>query len=267
MFYWKRIFATIFVPLFFAGIGVAAWRFSRDSIQHQPQYHLDADQIRISPAPDWISQDFVKKVLDASGLTDRSSLFDDSLSKKLSQAFAADPWVESVERVEIRYPAGADIRLTYRKPVAFVELPSQELLPIDRNGILLSTYYFAGLTPEDRSVYPRIQGLKSFPQGEVGFSWGDPLVHDTARFIDSLSDIFVKTKLKKVRPVTEKTATGNRCKYQLSTDKGATVLWGTFEPDQAIIETKRKRLLDILDMYKSLDNVPDNFLPLDLSVE
>lgn len=267
MFSWKKILATILVPLFFAGIGVAAWRFNRNSIRHQPQYILAADRIHVSKPPDWIPDDFIEKALETSGLTNNASLFEDSLPKKLSQIFAADPWVESVERVEIRYPSGADVRLIYRKPVAFVELPSRELLPVDRNGVLLPTNYFAGLTPEERSAYPRIQGLKSLPQGEVGFSWGDPLVHDVARFADALGDLFLKTKLTRIQPIVEKTAMGNLCKYRLLTDKNAMVLWGKFESDPVMIETKKKRLFDILDMYKSLDHVPDNFLPLDLSVE
>jgi hypothetical protein len=261
----KLFFSVIFITLVLAGFISAGWFFVRKQIVYRSEYRLSADRIQITVPPPWVPHNFVAEVLQSSGLDTSATLFDTSLPQKLSQAFSASPWVEEVRQVQTRYPSGAEVQLVYRVPMALVEMPSQGLYPVDRNGILLPTDYFISVAPEEKENYPRITGIRSAPLGVAGTLWGDPLVHAAAQLAGLLADVSQKLGLVKIIPSHEATPTGHRIICRLQTNSETEIIWGRFELNDPKNISKKKRLLEIAELYHSLDNVPAQFQPIDLS--
>jgi hypothetical protein len=183
---------------------------------------------------------------------------EDGLSEKLAKAFVADPWVESVVRVELRFPSGADVTLIYRRPIAVVEV-AQGLLPIDPNGVLLRTDYFIHIAPEKKNDYLRISSIRSTPLGGVGTAWGDPLVHASAQLAALLEDIAKTCGVTAILPVVEKTPKETRTVFRMKTAAGTEILWGRFDADDPKNDARKERLLELVKLYGSLDMVPPSF--------
>ncbi|MCL2006365.1 MAG: hypothetical protein FWG73_09460 [Planctomycetaceae bacterium] len=241
----------------FAGLGVLGWYFVKDKIGNQPEYRLNAEKITVPTPPDWVPERFVENVLRNSGLNRTGSLLDKALPQKLADAFAADPWVESVEHVTPRYPSGADIQLSYRVPVALVEVRQRGVLPVDRFGVVLPTEYLTNVTAERLDSYLIIQGVQSIPIGLAGTPWGDPLVQTAAQLAHVLTDIAEPLKLAKIIPTMEEMPTGVRIVCNLQTAAGTEFHWGAFVADESIVEAKKKKLWNLREQFQSLDSVHD----------
>jgi hypothetical protein len=255
------------VVFLFAGLGIGGWFVTKEKINQQPEYQLAADKITVPERPPWVPDDFVKNVLHASGLDTDGSLFDKEIMRKLLQAFAADAWVEEVQRVELRYPSGAAVQLAYRSPIALVEVNGKGAFPVDRNGVLLPTDFFLNLSPEKRDDFLKIQNIRSMPLGAAGTLWGDTLVPEAAGLAAFLSDIAEKLNLHSIIPTSQATPAGNRVICSIKTKKGTEILWGRYEKDNPKNEVRKKILLEYATMYQSLDDVPKNFQPIDLTKE
>ena len=250
----RTFFGPVLVFTVFGVLGVLGWSFVRNLLPERTEYRLSAAHVRISDAPPWIPADFVDSVLQDSGLTS-ASLLEPSLPEKLARAFAADSWVERVVRVELHFPSGANVTLVYRSPVALIEV-AQGLLPVDSNGVLLRTDYFVHIAPEKADDYPRVVGIRSTPLGGVGTTWGDPIVHATAQLAVLLEGVGVATIL----PTVEKTPTGARAVFRLKTAAGTEFPWGRFDADDPRNDMRKKRLLELAQLYGSLDKVPPSLL-------
>ena len=262
----------VLVLAVFAGFGTLGWYFAKDRIRSQDQYRLSADKITVSPfpPPDWVSDRFVEEVLETSGLNRAGALLDNTLPLKLTEAFAAYPWVAEVEQVLPQYPSGAKVKLSYREPVALVEIPQRGLFPVDSSGVLLPAEYLKYLSDTNsdrRNQHFFIQGIPSMPRGLAGTPWGDPLVQAAAQLAAELSDIAEPLKLVQIIPAVEATPGGARIVCRLKTAGGTEVYWGSFASDDPKTETKKKRLLNLHEQFRSLDNVPAQFRPIDLSKE
>lgn len=260
----KRTAAALFFVLtVFVALGAGARFWIGDRLEEQDVYRLSAAKIEVSEAPPWVSSDFVEGALRSSGLDVSGSLLDSNLSQKLFQAFTAEPWVESVERVEIRFPSGAEVGLTYRRPVALVELPSRGLFPVDHNGVLLPTDYFINVAPEKKADYPRIRGVRSMPLGTVGTPWGDPLVHAAAQLAGELGEVVHEAEIAQILPVQE----NGRISCRLRTAGETDILWGPFDKADPKNIDKIEHLRQLVENDRSPDDVPNNFKPIDLTKE
>jgi len=256
----RTLIGLILVLAIFAGLGALGWHFVKDKIQHKPEYRLNAENITVSPPPDWVPERFVEDVLQSSGLNRTGSLLDATLPQRLTEAFAAHPWVERVEQVIPRHPSGADVRLAYRVPVAFVEVSQRGVFLVDRNGVLLPPEHLSD--SERRSEYLTIRGIQSMPLGSVGTPWGNPIVQTAAQLSAALTDIVKPLNLAQIAPITEETLGGTRIAWQLRTVAGTEIHWGTFSPNDPRTEAKIRRLRDLREQFRSLDNVPATFRDL-----
>ena len=266
----RTLIGIIVVLAIFAGLGLIGWHAVRERIRSKQEYLLSADKIMVSPAPDWVSDRFVEDVLRSSGLS-RTSLLDRALPQKLTEAFTAYPWVEKVEYVVPRYPSGAEIKLSYRVPAALVETPQRGLVPVDRNGIVLPLEYLSNAVSDRRNEHLIVQEIQSMPLGSVGTPWGDPLVQTAAQLAAALTDDVHTAEtmtLKWIIPTSETVPGGTRIVCRLKTAAGTEIHWGPFVPNDPKLESKKKKLWDVYEQFRqSLDNVPDNFRPIDLSRE
>jgi len=256
----RTLIGLFLVLTIFAGLGILGWYLVKERVRHQPEYRLVADNITVSPPPGWIPDRFVEDVLQNSGLNRTSSLLDKTLPQKLTEAFAAHPWVERVEQVVPRYPSGADVRLVYRVPTAFVVVSQRGIFLVDRNGILLPPESLSDTTADRQ--YLIIYGIQSTPLGSAGTPWGDPMVHTAARLATALTDIAEPLNVAKIIPATETTPNGTRIVCRLRTAAGTEIHWGTFSLDDPKTETKKKKLWELHEQFRTLDNVPAAFRDL-----
>jgi hypothetical protein len=143
---WSAARQAIFVVLILGGAAAGvflAWQHFSGKVSERPEYHLQAEDIEITPRPDWVRSDVKAEVVRDSGLT-KLSLFEQQVTVQIAQAFATHSWVAEVRRVSKHYPAKVTVDLVYRKPVAMVVVvmqgkngPESGLLPVDVHGVLL----------------------------------------------------------------------------------------------------------------------------------
>ena len=263
----RTLIGLILVLAVITGFGALGWYFVKDNVRPKPEYRLVADKITVPTPPPWVPERFIEDVLQSSGLNQTGSLLDTTLPQKLTEAFAAHPWVERVGQVVPRYPSGADVQLSYRVPAALVEIPQHGVFLVDRNGVVLPPDSLSVATADRQNDYLKIQGIQSMPLGSVGTPWGDQMVHTAAQLAATLSDVAGQLNLARIIPAMETTPSGTRIVCRLRTVAGMEIHWGTFSPNDPKTETKIKKLWTLHEQFRSLDNIPATFRPIDLSRE
>jgi hypothetical protein len=217
----------VVVLLFIGVLGVAwslAWQRVRDRVLADESYQVAARDIRLTPSPPWIHSDVKTEVLRDASLDGKLSLLDDDLTKRLSSAFSLHPWVAKVHRVSKHHPSRVEVDLTYRQPVAMVEVTGG-LLPIDGEGVLLPSEDFS---PNEAKKYPRVARIESLPAGSVGSPWGDNHVLGAARIARVIGDRWHAFRLYRIQaPVRIGTAADvDAYTFELTTHAGTRILWG-----------------------------------------
>lgn len=207
-----------------AGLLMLLWRQVRDDVLNEPQYQVTYDKIQLPPTPGWIRRDIKEQALRDASLDQPLSLLDPELSARISHALAMHPWVEKVNRVIPKFPAGVEVDLIYRRPVCMVELPAG-YYPLDHAAILLPT---ADFTSSEPKKYPQLTGINSPPMGPVGSRWDDPRVTGAATIAGTLIDDWERWKLRAIVPSAQPNGGKNHDEYtyQLVTLGGTEINWG-----------------------------------------
>lgn len=119
----NRMAWALVVPLVLvAGLLVIALR-ARTELAREPAFSVDPSRVTLVGRPAWMPEavagalaaDVSAHVAAGASLLSEAELA--SLARKVG---AASPWIASVERVEPRWPAQAEIRLRLRRPVLSV---------------------------------------------------------------------------------------------------------------------------------------------------
>ena len=165
--------------------GSLAWhRWGADQINRRYNA-LHLEQVKISPIPEYIRSDIVESVFRATDLT-KVSLLDTQATAQIANAFAINPWIESVTRVQKTSTStgNIDVHVTYRRPVAMVKVFSRHpdvkdtgFFPVDANSVLLPTDDFSRA---DTHNYMHIIVKDTYPISGVGSKFGDTRVADAA---------------------------------------------------------------------------------------
>ncbi len=140
-------------------------------LRHADRYRGDFAAIDCPVPPGTERDAFLREVQYLGGLPDRLPLLDADASTRLAEAFGRHPWVERVERVEIRSASEVVVRLDFRVPKLLV-LPFNRV--VDRHGVLLPTN-----APTDG--LPVFTALDAPPPSEAGKPWGDAAIEAAAR--------------------------------------------------------------------------------------
>jgi len=197
---WSRgraVVALLVVALLGWGMQVV-WQRAAPSIIHRDRYLLTAEGIEISTLPSWITADVRMEVVRNSGLDRRLSVLDEAFVNVVEDAFALHPWVESVDKITKSYPPAVFVDLTFRRPVAVVELASAEgvqLVPVDKLGIQLPEENVPDIS---KRYLPRIGGIVGRPP--VGQQWADPRVLGATELAELLADHWESLHLVDILP-------------------------------------------------------------------
>ena len=226
----------------------------------RPEYQVDWNSVLVTPVPRGVPERVVNDVRLQAQLPERLSLLQPGLAKQLAKAFAAHPWVERVDRVEVKRQRRIDVDLTYRRVTLVVET-SRGFYPVDVQCVLLPPSDFA---PEDVSRLPVCRNVKTLPQGAAGEQWGDLIVECAAKIAASLTPngdtekhwnrlglaAIVAPVPRVADPIAEDLS------FDIVTRGGSVIRWGrapgadTLEPS---VEQKIARLGQVVQRQGSLD--------------
>ena len=235
------------------------WKHVSPSVIHRDRYILSAERISISPLPEWIQSDLGAEVIRNAGLDRRLSVLDDAFVQVVNDAFVLHPWVESVNRITKSYPPGVHVELSFRRPVAVVEiagLKGVQWIPIDRYGVHLPSSDVPDLL---KRKMPRIGGIVERPP--EGQQWADPRVFGAAelagRLLNYWSSLHLVDILPSARP--EIRLEHRYFVYDLITRGGTRIVWGAAPnsepPGEDNFEAKLGRLRRYIDQQGPLDSV------------
>jgi len=202
-----------------------AWKQYGATHAHVETYTVGAQGLQVTPPPPWVRATIKDDVV-RFGSLERLSLLEKDSTRRVADAFALHPWVHQVHRVAKHYPASMSVELTYRKPVAVVEVEHGDkpgLLPIDRDGILLP--------PEDFTVgqvkdLPRISVGKTFPAGAVGTAWGDDRVAAGALVAEAVCGDWPQTALFQIALLPTPAGSKQKPAFEIVARDGRRMAWG-----------------------------------------
>jgi len=177
--------------------GWVIWSRVSESGRTQPDAVLLPDAIELRGTAPWVRSDLKAESLRNASLDGGLPLEDPELSRRLARAFEMHPWVKLVVDVSLRHPAAATVEVLCREPVAMVGVKGG-LLAVDAEGVVLPSGDF---TAESASLYPRISGVESSPQGPEGSAWGDPVVEEGAALAVAVGPEWKQLGLTECRPV------------------------------------------------------------------
>ena len=267
----RQLFITILVILLFAAIWWWVGAIWNRHLLHLPEYRLEAGRFHLSEPPPWIPETLVHDVLTTAKFGPEESVLDKKLPERLAAAFAANPWVERVRKVQIRYPAEVYVELDYRSPVCLVELPNGEgFYPVDAYGILLPPDYFMADT-ERIHLFPLVTGTPSNPMGSYGDAWGNSAVGKAARIAAMLGEDAKIGGVASIRILTEPKGTLSTFRwevpppeFQLVAENGRVFHWGTFgfSPENPLLpdlkeEAKLENFRKLIGVHGTLDQFPE----------
>lgn len=235
------------------------WQHVAPLVIHRQPYLLSAERITMTPQPEWISSDIRAEVIRNAGLDQQLSVLDDAFMNVVQDGFVLHPWIRSVERITKQLPAGVHVDVEFRKPVAVVEMASEEgmlLVPLDEQAVVLPI----GDVPEIRKRYmPRIQNIVDRPP--VGQKWDSPRVQGAVDLAVKLSDVWESLHLVDILPSTRPEILDEHrfFVYDLMTRGGTRVVWGAAPgqspPGEADFASKLDRLRSCVNQHGPLDTV------------
>jgi len=247
----------LFRPWLLAGIALVACglvfggrlKNALPDLGEQAEYRVLTRDIRITPPPHWVPQNLVEQVIRQAELPESLSLLDEELTTRIAAAFEQHPWVAEVVHVAKSAPAAIDVGLTYRHPVAMVQV-KQGVYPVDPKGILLPPMDFA---PSDTDRYPLIINAQSTPQGEAGVPWGDPAVEAAASLASVLTQHWKEFDLQAIEiPIrTAADMTVDDFVFHLYTNRGSRIIWGRAPHSQHPGELSAKQKIGRMEEYVS----------------
>ncbi len=127
----QRLFIGQFVIfLLLCGALASLWVSLRSQIIGQDVYTIEPRNVRVWNPPVWVPRDFVAEALDnlpPEIKADKLNSLDPRLVEVVVRAFSDHPWVDKVESVVVSYPASIDLKIRFRKPVAFVDASTEGL--------------------------------------------------------------------------------------------------------------------------------------------
>ncbi|MCL2347499.1 MAG: hypothetical protein FWC50_04480 [Planctomycetaceae bacterium] len=255
----------ILAILLLTAVAYGLWLRVRADVLRSENYRFSAGCIRITEIPPWVPESLVSDVLANSGLTQQETVIDEGLLKEMMQAFQSHPWIESVEGIHAKYPGIINVGLKYRKAVCMVQTPKKDgFYAVDKHGVYLPSDYFLK-TETSLDNYIKVFGAKSMPMGMIGQPWGDEAVEGAAQIADHLHVNNDNSILRIASIKVETTGTGRRARriFTLTTSKGTDVIWG--EMPIAPDDSRKERLLELVRQYGTLDKVPAQLKPIDLT--
>ena len=143
---------ALLVVLALAGAGVGVvFGLARlgQALRDAPEYRISRESLRLVSGPAWMTPAIRAELDVTSSLPTRFSVLDPTIPERVARAYEACLWVERVESVRVRDvrvagpgAPGLEVRLTFRRPMAFVEVGGRDgYCLVDVRGVRLPGTY------------------------------------------------------------------------------------------------------------------------------
>ena len=258
--------ATLFVGLnvFIAAAAMYCWDKYQDKIVDHDALVLSEDKIAINTPPVWAKTNLKEAILESSGKP--KSLFDTDLIQDAVSTLKTVGWIENVHRLE-KSTNGLSVELSYREPVAFVELHEKtvpgwkkkdQLIPIDRHGVVMPEnlviddgsrpkIYVSHFDQETGKVPSHMQEILRWA------TWPDDRITQAAAISNLLIQDWQALGLCRIItfPASEPTQNSST-PFELWTNEGpnaATIIWGNAPGLEVIGEATADQKLTALKAY------------------
>ena len=142
-------------------------------LHSQPEFSVPFEGIELVPEPPRALRDgraaILSRVRERAKVDGLIRLLDQDL-RELGLSFAKhSPWVAKVDRVARAYPNRILIQVTYREPVARVDLSPDRFVAVADDGVVIAG---EDLIPSIAASLPRLKGFTSPPQDLPGHYLG-----------------------------------------------------------------------------------------------
>lgn len=127
-------------------VGSRLWESQRSELIDEGRFVISPACLEVTESPDWVPDNWLDAAFRDSRL-DEVSLLEYDAAETVANALAVQPWVRQVTRVRKR-PQGMAVDLEFRQPIAVVEIGNRQLIPVDKDGVVLDGKYFAGSQTE-----------------------------------------------------------------------------------------------------------------------
>ena len=141
----------------------------RTYVQNMEVFRLNTKNLRLVSFPDWADEEVTRAIVSPPGLPDEFSLLDDGICTRLAGVFEQCPWVDRVYAVERHYPNAMNLKMTLRRPAAFVRY-GDRLYLVDEKGVRLPSEFRSW--PDQVYRLPYIKNARGAVP-PVGKSWQD----------------------------------------------------------------------------------------------
>ena len=149
---------------------------ARRNIGPRARYEVKFADIECDPPPGLDRATFLAEVRYAGNVSETFNLMADERHERLSAAFAAHPWVESVAGVDVEPPARVAVRLRFRQPFLAVRTEDGPVRHVDANGVLLPVSAVPADVPELATPVPP-------PTTAAGQPWADNYVRRAVELV------------------------------------------------------------------------------------
>ena len=230
--------------------GVLGWKKWGKPALVQTATALRVDQISVTQQPTWIKADVCGEAFRDGSLGELSSL-DHELAYKVFRAFELHSWVAKVNRVNKGPQGRVDVDLRYRRPVAWVEIPSSMspqnesgILPIDAEAVLLPPTDFQ----DDAIAMLRITIDELIPWGPVGTTWPDPRIVGAAQLAALVEGNWQQMQLHGITIATSpaEARSSGQVVYELITRSGHRFIWGSAPGHEIVGEASTTQKIQVL---------------------
>ncbi len=124
----------LFTTLVVVVSAISMWNRYRDKIVEVAEFQLTEESIQLrTPPPQWTKSNLKTMLLDQ---YQKPSTLDPSLVANTADFIRSIGWVEKINEIR-KSKSALKIDLTYRHPVAMVKINDTQLLPVDRQGVIL----------------------------------------------------------------------------------------------------------------------------------
>lgn len=249
----RRAFWAVALTIGLLVGGKAAWQQYADELLAHRQTKLTQQTIFASVQPSWIKSNVVESAIRIGDL-DGKSLLDPTLVQHVHDAFAVQAWVAEVNEVR-KTPGGVYVTLTYREPVAMVEIEysgESRFQPVDRHGVLLPGNEFSKVETWN---YVKLSVLEPVMQGLIeGRDWPDPRVQHAAAIAATLNNYREEIgvyRIQLVPPSAQILGSGDAPLYELHLINGnraicRRILWGHAPGQEAVGEATAEAKIQAL---------------------
>lgn len=220
-------------------LAIGCWERYRHRIIDADAMTLTAEKIRLSPQPPWVRTDLKRMVLGtAEDPAQRPpSIMDTALVPQTAATLKSVGWIETIDRIQ-KSKTGLDIDLTYRQPVAIVEIspttvkgfqPTKPvLLHVDRTATLMGR----GLSSRPQEYLLISVDQPMYTDQLIAWSkWQDPRIQSAAAISNVVKDVWRPMGLYRLMTWRDRSsAADRRIPFQFWTKMGqktgVKIIWG-----------------------------------------